>query len=115
MPFGFDLLPEGLFYLSAFLNVTGFKSGTFLRIQLKTRVANSCVSFAGNNLSTHSLSLTHEIALLWAHLHPKLGIAAEALPGVRWHREPALPHALPCSSSTGRPCGWSMGLAIGGP
>ena len=95
MPFGFDLLPERLFDLSAFLNVPRFKPSTLLWIQLKTRVAHRRVCVACNNLSAHIFALTHEVALLRSHLHPKLGIAPEILPGIWRHREPAFPYALP--------------------
>ena len=94
MPLCFDLVPERLFDFSAFLNVARFELGTLLWIELKTRVANCRVCVAGNNLPSHILPLTHEVALLWSHLHPKLGVALEILPGIWWHREPAFSYAL---------------------
>jgi hypothetical protein len=94
LPLCFDLLPKRLLDFSAFLNVSGFKPSAVLRIQLKTRVASGRVSLAGNNLPAHILPLTHEIALLRAHLHPKLRIALEILPGIGRHGEPAFPYAL---------------------
>jgi hypothetical protein len=39
--------------------------------------------------------LAHQVALLRGHLHPKLGIALEILPGIWRHREPAVPYTLP--------------------
>src|SRR6266545_2062730 len=95
LPLRFDLLPERLFDFSAFLNVARFKPSALLWIQLKTRVANCRVCVACNNLLSHILALTHEIALLRSHLHPQLSIAAEILPGIWRHREPAFPYALP--------------------
>jgi hypothetical protein len=94
LPLRFDLLPERLFDFSAFLNVPGFKPGLLLWIQLKTGVANCRVSFARNNLPAHILPLTHEVALLRSHLHPKLGIALEILPSIWRQSEPAFPYAL---------------------
>ena len=89
------MLPEGLFDFLAFLNVPRFKPGAILRIELKTRVANCCVSFARNNLPPRILPLTHEVTLFRTHLHPKLGVALEILPGIWRHSEPAFPYALP--------------------
>ena len=94
MPLRFDLLPERLFDFAAFLNVAGFESSALLWIQLETRVTNCRVSFAGNNLPTHGLPLTHEVPLLRTHLVPKLGVALEILAGIRRHSEPAFPYAL---------------------
>jgi hypothetical protein len=88
------LLPERLFDFSAFLNVPRFKPSALLWIQLKTRVANGGVCVACQNLPSHSLALAHEVALLRSHLHPKLGVALEILPGIWWHREPAFSYAL---------------------
>jgi hypothetical protein len=95
LPLGFDLLSERLFDFSAFLNVPRFKPSTFLWIQLKTGVANCRVSFARHNLAAHILPLTHEVALFRSHLHPKLGVALEILPGIWRHREPAVSYTLP--------------------
>jgi hypothetical protein len=95
LPLRFDLLPERLFDFSAFLNVPRFKLGALLWIELKTRVANRRVCVARNNLPSHVLPLTHEVALLRSHLHPNLGVAPEILPGIWRHREPAFPYALP--------------------
>jgi hypothetical protein len=89
------LLPERLFDFSAFLNVPRFKPSALLWIELKTRITNCRVSFAGNNLPAHVLPLTHEVALFRGHLHPKVSVAPEILPGIRWHREPSFPYALP--------------------
>jgi hypothetical protein len=89
------LLPQRLFDFSAFLNVPRFKPSAFLWIQLKTRVTHCRVSFTRNSLATHSVPLTHEVALLRGHLHPKLGIAPEILPGIWRHRKPPFPYALP--------------------
>jgi hypothetical protein len=89
------LLPERLFHFSAFLNVPRFKPSALLWIELKTRVANCRVSFARNNLPAHDLPLTHEVALLRGHLHPKVSVAPEILPGIWRHREPSFPYALP--------------------
>jgi hypothetical protein len=61
---------------------------------LKTGVANCCVSFARNNLPAHILPLTHKVALLRAHLHPKLGVALEILPRIWRQSEQAFPYAL---------------------
>ena len=94
MPLGFDMLPEGLFDFSAFLNVPRFKPGAILRIELKTRVANCRVGFTRDHLPAHIFPLTHEIALLRGHLHPKLSVAPEVLTGVRRHCEPALSYTL---------------------
>ena len=94
MPLRFDLLPERLFNFSTFLNVARFKPSALLWIQLKTRIANCRVGVARHSLSSHSLALTHEVALLWSHLHPKLGIALEILPRIWRHCEPAFPYAL---------------------
>jgi len=90
-----DLLPERLFDFSAFLDVTRFKPSALLWIELKARVANCRVRVARNNLSSHILSLTHEVALLWSHLHPKVGVAPEILPRIWRHRKPSFPYALP--------------------
>ena len=95
MPLRFDLLSKRLFDFSAFLNVPRFKSSAFLWIQLKTRVANCRVCVARYSLPSCILALTHEVALLRSHLHPKLGIALEILPGIWRHREIAFPYALP--------------------
>ena len=95
MPLRLDLLPERLFDFSAFLNVPRFKLGALLWIELKTRVANCRVCVARHNLLSRILALTHEVALLRGHLHPKLGVALEILPGVWRHRKPAIPDALP--------------------
>ena len=95
MPLRFDLLPERLFDFSAFLNVPRFKLGALLWIELKTRVANCGVCVARNNLPSHILALTHKVALLRSHLHPKLGVALEILPRIWRHREPPFPYALP--------------------
>jgi hypothetical protein len=84
-----------LFDFSAFLNVARFKSSPILWIELETRVANCRVSFARNGLSADVLALTHEVALLGGHLHPKISIAPEILPGIRRHCEPSFPYALP--------------------
>ena len=94
MPLRLDLLPERLFDFSAFLNVPGFKPSALLWIELKTRVTNCRVCVARNNLPSHILTLTHEVALLRAHLHPKLGVALEILPGIWRHSEPAVSYAL---------------------
>jgi hypothetical protein len=90
-----DLLSQRLFDFSAFLNVARFKPSALLWIELKTRVANCRVCVARNNLPSHVLPLTHEVALLRSHLHPKLGVAPEILPGIWRHREPSFPDALP--------------------
>jgi hypothetical protein len=90
-----DLLPERLFDFSAFLNVPRFKPSALLWVELKTRVANCRVSFARNNLPAHVLPLTHEVALLRGHLHPKVSVAPEILPGIWGHREPSFLYALP--------------------
>jgi hypothetical protein len=95
LPLRFDLMPEGLFDFSAFLNVARFKPSALLWIELKTRVANCRVCVARDNLPSHILTLTHKVALLRSHLHPKLGVALEILPGIWRHREPAFPYALP--------------------
>ena len=95
MPLRFDLLPERLFDFSAFLNVARFKPSALLWIELKTRVPNCRVCVARNNLPSHILTLTHQVTLLRSHLHPKLGVALEILPGIWRHREPAFPYALP--------------------
>jgi hypothetical protein len=95
LSFRFDLLPERLFDFPAFLNVPRFKPSAILWIELKTGVANCRVSFARNNLSAHILPLTHQVALFRTHLHPKLGVALEILPGVWRHSEPAFSYALP--------------------
>ena len=95
MPLRLDLLPERLFDFSAFLNVARFKPSALLWIQLKTRIANCRVCVARHSLPSHILALTHEVALLGSHLHPKLGVALEILPGIWRHREPAFPYALP--------------------
>jgi hypothetical protein len=84
-----------LFYFSAFLNVPGFKPSALLWTELKTRVPNCRVCVARHNLPSHILPLTHEVALLRSHLHPKLGVSLEILPGIWRHREPAFPYALP--------------------
>ena len=94
MPLRFDLVPERLFDFSAFLNVARFELGTLLWIELKTRVANCRVCVARDNLPSHILPLTHEVALLRGHLHPKVSVAPEILPGIWWHREPAFSYAL---------------------
>jgi hypothetical protein len=94
LPLRFDLLPQRLFDFSAFLNVPGFKPSALLWIELKAGVANCRVSFARNNLPAHSLPLTHEVALLRAHLHPNLGVALEILPSIWRHSEPALLYTL---------------------
>ena len=94
MPLRFDLLPERLFDFSAFLNVARFKPSALLWIELQARVASCGVSFARHNLAAHILPLTHEIALLRAHPHPKLGVALKILPRIRRHSEPAFPHTL---------------------
>ena len=95
LPLRLDLLPERLFDFSAFLNVARFKPSALLWIELKTRVANCGVCVARNNLPSHILPLTHQVALLRSHLHPKLGVALEILPGIWRHREPAFSYALP--------------------
>ena len=95
MPLRLDLLPKRLFDFSAFLNVTRFKPSALLWIELKTRVANCRVCVARNNLPSHILPLTHEVALLRGHLHPTLGVTPEILPGIWRHREPAVLYALP--------------------
>ena len=95
MPLRLDLLPERLFDFSAFLNVARLKPSALLWIELKTRVANCRVCVARNNLPSHILALTHEVALLRSHLHPKLGIALEILTGIWRHCEPAVSNALP--------------------
>jgi hypothetical protein len=89
------LLSERLFDFSAFLNVARFKPSALLWIQLKTRVANCRVCVARNNLPSHIFPLTHEVALLRSHLHPKLGVALKILPDIWRHCEPAFPYALP--------------------
>lgn len=94
LPLCFDLLPQPLFDFSAFLDVTGFKLRPFLWAQLKTGVANGCVSFARHNLPAHVFPLPHQIALFRGHLHPKLSVAPEVLTGVRRHCEPALSYTL---------------------
>ena len=94
MPLRFDLLPERLFDFSAFLNVARFKPSALLWIQLKTRIANCRVGVARHSLPSHILALTHEVALLRCHLHPKLGIALEILPRIWRHCEPAVSYAL---------------------
>jgi hypothetical protein len=83
-----------LFDFSAFLNVPGFKPSALLWIQLKARVPNRGVCVARHNLPSYSLSLAHEVALFRSHLHPKLSVALEILPGIWRHREPAFPYAL---------------------
>jgi len=88
------MLPEGLFDFSAFLNVPRFKPGAILRIELKTRVANCRVGFTRDHLPAHIFPLTHEIALLRGHPHPKLSVALEILPGIWRHGQPAFPYAL---------------------
>jgi hypothetical protein len=90
-----DLLPQRLFDFSAFLNVARFKPSALLWIQLKTRVANCRVCVARHNLPSHILALTHYVALLRSHLHPKLGVALEILAGIWRHCEPSIPYALP--------------------
>jgi hypothetical protein len=89
------LLPERLFDFSAFLDVARFKPGAVLWIELKTRVANCRICVARDHLPSRILALTHEVALFGSHLHPKLSVALEILPGSRWHREPAFPYTLP--------------------
>jgi hypothetical protein len=95
LSFRFDLLPERLFDFPAFLNVPRFKPSAILWIKLKTGVANCRVSFSRNNLSAHILPLTHQVALFRTHLHPKLSVALEILPGIWRHSEPAFSYALP--------------------
>ena len=95
LPLLLDLLPERLFCFSAFLNVPRFESSALLWIQLKARVANCRICVACQNLPSRILPLAHEVALLRSHLHPKLGVALEILPGIWWHSEPAFPYALP--------------------
>src|SRR6266576_199696 len=94
LPLCFDLLPQPLFDFSAFLDVTGFKLRPFLWAQLKTGVANGCISFARHTLPAHVFPLPHQIALFRGHLHPKLSVAPEVLTGVRRHCEPALSYTL---------------------
>jgi hypothetical protein len=95
LPLRLDLLPQRLFDFSAFLNVARFKPSALLWIELKTRVANCRVSFARNSLPAHVLPLTHEVALLRGHLHPKVSVTPEILTGIWRHREPSFPYALP--------------------
>ena len=109
LPLGFDLLPERLLNFAAFLNVPRFKLGALLRIELKTGVTNCRFSLARHRLATQILSLTHEIALFGAHLHPNLGVAPEILARVRREREPSVPYALTWRQPT-RPCAWRLPL-----
>ena len=109
MPLGFDLLPERLLNFAAFLNVARFKLGALLGIKLKAGVTNCRFSLARHRLATQILALTHEIALLWAHLHPNLGVPPEILPRVRREREPPVPYALAWRQST-RPWDWWLPL-----
>src|SRR5205823_4507498 len=47
-----------------------------------------------DSLSSQVFSLPHDLALLWAHSHPTLGISLENL-SIRWReRGPPLMHAL---------------------
>jgi hypothetical protein len=95
LPLRFDLLPQRLLDFPALLDVPRFKPSALLRIQLKTRVTNRSVGVARENLPSHILALTHEIALLRSHLHPKLGIPLEILTRIRGHCQPAISDALP--------------------
>src|SRR5262249_42492353 len=91
----FYLLSQRLLDFLTFLNVAGLKFCPLLRIQLKSGVANCCVSFTRNNLPPHILPLSHEVSLLGRHPHPKLRVTLEILPGIRRHCEPAILYALP--------------------
>jgi hypothetical protein len=103
LSFGFDLLPQGSFHFSAFLDVPRFKLSAFLRIQMETRVANRRVGLAPDGLTAQILSLAHYVALCRAHPQPTLGVALEILPGCRGHCHPPFAHALARGTSVLRP------------
>jgi hypothetical protein len=48
-----------------------------LLIETKTRLAQRLFCFVLKLLAMHFLTFTHQIPLLWTHLHPALGVSAE--------------------------------------
>jgi hypothetical protein len=94
LPFRLDLLPERLFYFSAFLHVPGFKLSAFPWVQVEAGVPNRRFSLPLDGLTSEILSLAHDVPLLGAHPHPALGIALEILPGFWGKCLPPLAYAL---------------------